>query len=68
MYNFGEILKDLREEQTLSQMQLSKKVDITQSAIARYELNKTEPRLSDIRKLCQYFEVSADYLLGFTEN
>lgn len=53
MNTFGEKLKELREEFNLSQMELSKKISISQPAIARYELNKTEPRLSDIKK-CGY--------------
>ena len=57
-------LKELREEKGLSQMQLSKQIDITQPAIARYELNKTEPRASDIKKFCLFFGVTADYLIG----
>ena len=48
-------------------MELSKKVDISQSAIARYELGKTEPKASDIIKLTEFFCVSADYLLGLSD-
>ena len=57
-------LKELREEKGLSQMELSKRIDITQPAIARYELSKTEPRASDIKKICLFFGVTADYLIG----
>lgn len=64
MVTFGEKLKELREEKGISQMELSKLLDISQPAIARYELNKTEPRISDIKKICVYFDVSADYLIG----
>ena len=46
----GQRLRELREEKGLSQMNLSKQIDITQSAIARYELELTEPRASDIKK------------------
>ena len=64
MENFGTLLKELREEKELSQMELSKQIDITQSSIARYELNKTEPKLTDIKKIAIFFDVSADFLLG----
>ena len=43
MEKFGAILKELREEKNLSQLQLSRLVDISQSSIARYELNQAEP-------------------------
>ena len=67
MEKFGAILKELREEKNLSQLQLSRLVDISQSSIARYELNQAEPRLSDIRKLAIFFGVTADYLVGTEE-
>lgn len=64
MNGFGEKIKELREEKGLSQMNLSKQIDITQSAIARYELELTEPRASDIKKICEFFNVTSDYLIG----
>lgn len=67
MEKFGAILKELREEKNLSQLQLPRLVDISQSSIARYELNQAEPRLSDIRKLAIFFGVTADYLVGMEE-
>ena len=67
MEKFGAILKELREEKNLSQLQLSRLVDISQSSIARYDLNQAEPRLSDIRKLAIFFGVTADYLVGMEE-
>ena len=51
METLGERIRMLRESVNLSQMELSLRVDISQSAIARYELNKTEPKASDIVKL-----------------
>lgn len=67
MIGFGIKIKELREEKNLSQMELSRLTDISQSAIARYELEKTEPRLSDIRKLCLFFECSANFLLNIED-
>ena len=64
METLGERIRMLRESVNLSQMELSL---ISQSAIARYELNKTEPKASDIVKLADFFGVSADYLLGLSE-
>ena len=67
MEQFGTILKELRTEKNLSQKALSKATEITQSSIARWELNKTEPQSSEIRKLALFFSVSADYLLGLED-
>ena len=61
---FCTILKELRSERGLSQLQLSYLVDISQSTLARFELGQSEPRLSDIMKLCDYFGVTSDELIG----
>ena len=65
--NFSERLKELREEKNISQMELSKATGLSQSAIARWELNKTEPTASALITLSEYFNESVDYLLGLTE-
>lgn len=60
-------LKELREDNELSQMELSKKIDIPQATIARYELCKTQPRVDEIIKICNFFNVTSDYLLGLED-
>lgn len=67
MVDFGLLLRSLRLDNGLSQMQLSRLISIPQATIARFELGKTEPRLSDLRVFCRFFGVSADYLLGLTD-
>ena len=61
---FGERLKELRLAQRLSQMELADKTGISQSAIAKWELGKTEPTASAITTLADFFGESTDYLLG----
>lgn len=68
MEKLGERIKELRQEQKISQMQLSKQTGITQAAIARYELNISEPRATEIKKLCDFFGVTSDYLIGLDDN
>ena len=41
---------------------------MTQRKISYMENDKYEPGMDDIRALCRYFNVSADYLLGFSKN
>lgn len=61
---FGENLKSLRTDAGLSQQQLADILNISQSAIAKWELGKTEPTASMITLLSKYFNVTSDYLLG----
>ncbi|MBR4420259.1 MAG: helix-turn-helix transcriptional regulator, partial [Clostridia bacterium] len=52
---FGERLKELRTERKISQMELAKATGISQSAIAKWELGKTEPTASALIRLSEYF-------------
>lgn len=51
-------------ERNLSQMQLAKQLNISQSAIAKWELGKTEPTATAIILLSKFFDVTTDYILG----
>jgi len=63
----AERMRTLRESIKVSQLKLSKMVDVTQSGINRYEQGKTAVPDIVILKYADYFDVSADYLLGRTD-
>ena len=65
---FGEKIKRLREDNELNQTELGNAVNMTQRKISYIENNKYEPSIDDIKALCRFFNVSADYLLGFPKN
>ena len=60
-------LKDLREEKGLTQAQLGKELGLDQTTISQYERGVREPDFQILKKLRDYFGVTADYLLGFVE-
>lgn len=64
---FGERLKELRLQHNLSQMDLSLATGLSQSAIAKWELHKTEPTASALILLAKFFDESVDYLLGLRD-
>ena len=64
MNKFAEILKELRIENNLSQMDVAKAIGVSQAAIARWESGQQIPNIEYLVKLVNYFGVSADYLLG----
>ena len=64
---FKDRLKELRSTKNLSQMQLAKLTNISQSAIAKWELGKTEPTATAIITLANFFNETTDYLLGLDE-
>ena len=65
---FGEKLRLLREEHELNQTELGKKLSMTQRKVSYLDRDRYEPSLQDIKAICTYFRVSADYLLGFPKN
>lgn len=64
---FKERLKELRVSKNLSQMQLAIKTNISQSAIAKWELGKTEPTAGAIISLAKFFNETTDYILGLED-
>lgn len=64
---FAERLKELRVERNMSQMSLALATGISQSAIAKWELGKTEPTASALIALAAFFDESVDFLLGITD-
>lgn len=63
---FGERLAELREERGLTQIQLSKNLNMSNSSISSYETDGRLPPIDKLTTLARYFDVSTDYLLGLT--
>lgn len=59
-------IKALRKRNHLTQNDLAKLLNITQSTIALYENGKKVPTLENLLALANYFNVSTDYLLGLS--
>ena len=60
---FNKKLKELRKETGISQKELSNKLGKTQSNYSLWELGKTEPNITDLKKLADFFGCTVDYLL-----
>ena len=64
--NFGQHIKNLRLEASLTQTQLAAKIGITKSVLSYYELHDHFPPAAVLIKLATIFHVSTDHLLGIT--
>jgi transcriptional regulator with XRE-family HTH domain len=60
----GERIKELRKEHKMSRKELSEKLGVSLSAIGMYEQGNREPDGSKLKRLCEIFGVSLDYLMG----
>ncbi len=57
-------LKELREDRDLRQQDIADLLHISQVSYGRYELGLSEPSLSSLIKLADFYNVSLDYLVG----
>ncbi len=61
---YGKNLKQLRLSKGLTQKQLAEILNTTQINISRLELEIIDLSTDMTIKICKYFDISADYLLG----
>lgn len=62
--NFGYNLKKLRTENNISQSKLGEDLGVSNNAIYSWEKLGMEPDYDMLKKIAQYFNVSADFLIG----
>lgn len=64
MPQFGEMLRELRDERRLTQTELANMLHISKSAISSYEIGASLPPMERALELADFFGVSLDYLFG----
>jgi len=64
---FMKRLRDLRDEKHVPQEEVAKAVGITKSTLSKYELGKNEPGMMIAKRLADYFNVSFDWLVGYSD-
>ena len=64
--DFSRCLSLLRQEKGISQRAAAKDLGISQALLSHYENGVREPGLAFVTKACNYYNVSADFLLGRT--
>ena len=65
---FPETLSILRRERNISQRTAAAALNISQALLSHYENGAREPGLDFVRRACDYYGVTADYLLCRTDN
>ncbi|BCJ95510.1 hypothetical protein acsn021_30790 [Anaerocolumna cellulosilytica] len=68
MANFSDRLKELRKDKHLTQVNMASFLECTEQHYQRLEYGKVTPNANMIIKLADFFDVSADYLLGRSDN
>ena len=68
MATFPDRLKELRNENKVTQKAVAEFLGILERSYQMYEHGKREPNHKTTIKLADYFDVSTDYLLGRSDN
>lgn len=62
--DYVKIIRDLREDNDKTQQEVADILGTSQTMYARYERGADELPIRHLIKLCDYYNVSADYILG----
>lgn len=66
--NYGAKIKDLLGDRDKKQKALAKALNLHESTLSNYITQRTEPPLEVLAQVASYFSVTADYLLGLTDD
>lgn len=64
---FAERLRMLRSKKQSSQETVAAFVGCSQNAIGTWERGESSPQVRELAKLCEFYEVSSDYLVGLKD-
>ncbi len=65
--NFSQKIKELRKEKNITQKEIAEILGISPTCYAGYEQGYREPDFKTLKKICIYFDVSSDFLLGLED-
>ena len=61
-------MKNLREDRDMTQSELGKLLQKSQQGYNHIEAGRAELKIEDLIVLCKFYNVSADYLIGLTDD
>lgn len=64
----GERLKEIRTNKKITREMLAEKIDVSARFLADVETGKVGISLSTLKKICEFLNISADFLIGNTSN
>lgn len=60
-------MRNIREDRDLTQKQVGEIINKTQQGYNHIETGRAELKIEDLITLCQFYNVSADYFIGLTD-
>ncbi len=65
--NYRTRLKNLREDRDLKQREVAAVINKSQQGYSHIEEGRAELKIDDLIKLCRFYGVSADYMIGLSD-
>ena len=65
---FGQRLREIREDRGKSRKEIADLLEVSKTQISDIENGKSGTNLDRFYFLCEYYQVSADYVLGITDD
>ncbi len=65
--DYRERLRGLREDRDLTQADVGRLIEKSQQGYNHIETGRAELKIEDLAKLCGFYNVSADYVIGLTD-
>ena len=66
MADYRQRMRDIREDRDLTQAELGKLLNKSQQGYNHIETGRAELKIDDLIKLCKFYNLSADYIIGLT--
>lgn len=63
---YVQIIRELREDNDKTQQEIADYLGTSQTMYARYERGANELPIRHLIRLCEYYKVSSDYILGLS--
>ncbi|MBR5288148.1 MAG: helix-turn-helix transcriptional regulator [Clostridia bacterium] len=65
--DYRQRLKEVREDRDLTQEEIGKVINKSQQGYGHIENGRAELKIDDLIALCRFYNLSADYLIGLTD-
>ena len=66
MVDYRSRLKNIREDRDLTQAEIGRLLNKSQQGYNHIEAGRAELKIDDLIVLCQFYNLSADYMIGLT--
>lgn len=67
MVDYRKRLRDVREDRDLTQTEVGVVLNKSQQGYNHIEAGRAELKIDDLIKLCKFYNLSADYIIGLTD-